>query len=72
MELREKIADEISDIDDYRARDEILDAADRILSLPEIKEALRYRNVILASHMPDLPPERVGEIMRDLANRVAE
>lgn len=45
MELRELIADEISDIHDPRSRDEMLEAADRILRIPRIAEALKHRAI---------------------------
>jgi hypothetical protein len=45
--------------------------AEAILDIPEIREALAYRNAVLASRLPDLPPDRVGEIIRNLANRTA-
>ncbi len=39
---------------------------ERILALPEIAEALLVRKAWLVDRMDDLPPERVGEIMRKL------
>jgi hypothetical protein len=42
--LRDEVADEISDVHDYRARDEMLEAADRILALPRLKKALAMLN----------------------------
>lgn len=50
--LREKVADEIADIHDIRARDEQLEAADRILQIPEIAEALsRHATTTMVPHM---------------------
>ena len=69
-ELREALAEIVMDMPDYPSGDDqshALSLADRILALPEIAEALRLRNVVLASQMPDLPPERVGELIRGMS-----
>ena len=42
--------------------------ADRILALPGIAEALMIHRAWQVDQMPDLSPERVGEIMRYLSD----
>lgn len=71
MELRDEIAAIIWDYDNTNLKS-AAETVDAILAIPEIREAMRYRNIVLASRMPDLPPDRVGELIRDLANRVAD
>ena len=71
MDLREKIAREIDadlELGGVTARAAYA-AADRILAIPEIAEALKLRNAWLADQMPDLPQERVGELIRGLGKQ---
>lgn len=68
MELRAKIARTLCEADGYDwfkqsdrgACGKWLKLADEILAIPEIA-------IALAAQMPDLPQERVGEIMRGLS-----
>jgi hypothetical protein len=75
-ELREKVAAIVSeadfDGDPWEVtchRGAFRDLADRILAIPEIAEALKLRNAWLADQMPDLPQERVGELIRGLGKQ---
>lgn len=66
MELRDRIADILEPhLKQPTWKNPIyrgLPLADEILRIPEIAKAL-------AAQMPDLPPERVGEIMREMGKR---
>jgi hypothetical protein len=46
--------------------EEAMDIAERILAHPDISKAFTIRNAWLADQMPDLPQERVGEIIRGM------
>jgi hypothetical protein len=76
MELREKIQVAIADgldghhLSEWMVRSRRLKLADAILAIPEIRDALSYRNAVLASRLPDLPPDRVGYLIGNLANRL--
>ena len=46
--------------------DQFRQAADAILALPEIAEALMIHRAWQVDQMPDLSPERVGELIRGM------
>ncbi len=76
MELREKVFEAMkSRLDRDEDAGGLCNAdrcADDILAIPEIADALIVHKVWLASQMLDLPPERVGEILRGLAEQPPE